>query len=151
MRFANEAQSYKVLSGICMAQPDGLGFQIFDQKVMSGSLASTSVNNFKEALTDGYIQTAGSIGQLAKLMEIESKNLETTIERYNKDAVTGLDSQFGRKVASGGLMRIDTPPYYIAATGNVIITDSTLTANAALPRRTARIFALPSSPCTVKS
>jgi len=119
-RFVNEAQSYKVLSGICMTQPDGLGFQIFDEKVMSGSLAGTSVNNFREALADGYIQTAGSIGQLAKLMEIDSKNLETTIERYNKDAVSGVDSQFGRKVASAGLMRIDTPPYYIAATGNAI-------------------------------
>ena len=131
LRFVNEAQSYKVLSGICMTQLDGIGFQIFDEKVMSGSLAGTSVNNFKEALADGYIQTAGSIGQLAKLMEIDSKNLETTIERYNKDAVSALDSQFGRKVASGGLMRIDTPPYYIAATGNVITsTYGGITANA---------------------
>ena len=97
VRFANEAQSYKVLSGICMTQPDGLGFQIFDEKVMGGSLAGTSVNNFKEALADGYIQTAGSIGELAKLMGIDPTALEVTIARYNKDAVGGLDSQFGRK------------------------------------------------------
>jgi fumarate reductase flavoprotein subunit len=115
VRFANEAQSYKVLSGICMTQPDGLGFQIFDEKVMSGSLAGTSVNNFKEALADGYIQTAGSIGELAKLMGIDPTALEVTIARYNKDAVSGLDSQFGRKAASGALMRIDTPPYYRGA------------------------------------
>jgi fumarate reductase flavoprotein subunit len=131
VRFANEAQSCKVLSGICMTQPDGLGFQIFDEKVMGGSLAGTSVNNFKEALTDGYIQTAGSIGELAKLMGIDPTALEVTIARYNKDAVGGLDSQFGRKAASGALMRIDTPPYYIAATGNVITsTYGGLTANA---------------------
>jgi fumarate reductase flavoprotein subunit len=131
VRFGNEAQSYKVLSGICMTQPDGLGFQIFDEKVMSGSLAGTSVNNFKEALADGYIQTAGSIGELAKLMRLDATALETTIARYNKDAVTGLDNQFGRKAASGSLMRIDTPPYYIAATGNVITsTYGGLTANA---------------------
>jgi flavocytochrome c len=131
VRFANEAQSYKVLSGVCMTQPDGLGFQIFDEKVMSGSRAGTSVNNFKEALADGYIQTAGSIGELAKLMGLDSTTLETTIERYNKDAVSGLDSQFGRKAASGALMRIDTPPYYIAATGNVITsTYGGITANA---------------------
>jgi fumarate reductase flavoprotein subunit len=130
-RFVNEAQSYKVLSGICMTQPDGLGFQIFDEKVMSGSLAGTSVNNFKEALADGYIQTAGSIGELAKLMRIDPTALEATIARYNKDAVSGLDSQFGRRAASGGLMRIDAPPYYIAATGNVITsTYGGLTANA---------------------
>jgi len=35
-----------------MTQLDGIGFQIFDEKVMSGSLAGTSVNNFKEALAD---------------------------------------------------------------------------------------------------
>jgi fumarate reductase flavoprotein subunit len=97
VRFANEAQSYKVLSGICMTQPDGLGFQIFDEKVMGGSLAGTSVNNFKEALADGYIQTAGSIGELAKLMGIDPTALAVTIARYNKDSVGGLDSQFGRK------------------------------------------------------
>jgi fumarate reductase flavoprotein subunit len=131
VRFANEAQSYKVLSGICMTQPDGLGFQIFDEKVMGGSLAGTSVNNFKEALADGYIQTAGSIGELAKLMGIDPTALEATIARYNKDAVSGLDSQFGRRAASGALMRIDAPPYYIAATGNVITsTYGGLTANA---------------------
>jgi fumarate reductase flavoprotein subunit len=80
-----------------MTQPDGLGFQIFDEKVMGGSLAGTSVNNFKEALTDGYIQTAGSIGELAKLMGIDPTALAVTIARYNKDSVGGLDSQFGRK------------------------------------------------------
>jgi fumarate reductase flavoprotein subunit len=128
-RFVNEAQSYKVLSGVCMTQPDRLGFRIFDDKVVSGSLAGTSVNNFKEALADGYIQAAGSIGELAKLMGLDSRTL--TIERYNKDAVSGLDSQFGRKAASGALMRIDTPPYYIAATGNVITsTYDGITANA---------------------
>ena len=131
VRFANEAQSYKVLSGICMTQPDGLGFQIFDEKVMSGSLAGTSVNNFKEALADGYIQAAGSIGELARLMRIDSTALEATVARYNNDAASGLDSQFGRKAASATLMRIDTPPYYIAATGNVITsTYGGLTANA---------------------
>ena len=41
LRFVNEAQSYKVLSGICMTQLDGIGFQIFDEKVMSGSLAGS--------------------------------------------------------------------------------------------------------------
>jgi fumarate reductase flavoprotein subunit len=131
VRFANEAQSYKILSGICMTQPDGLGFQIFDEMVMSGSLAGTSVNNFKEALAEGYIQAAGSIGELAKLMRIDSTALEATVAHYNSDAASGLDSTFGRKAASGALMRIDTPPYYIAATGNVITsTYGGLTANA---------------------
>jgi len=48
-------------------------------------------------LADGYIQTAGSIGHWPKLMEIDSKNLETTIKRYNKDAVSGLDSQLAAR------------------------------------------------------
>lgn len=123
-RFVNEAQSYKVLSGIGMKQPDGLGFQIFDQKVMDGSGADTSVNNFKDALANGYIRTAGTIAELARSMNLDPAKVEASVAQYNKDArESGVDSQFGRKVnqnAKGELMTVDVAPYYIAATGNAI-------------------------------
>jgi len=123
-RFVNEAQSYKVLSGIGMKQPDGLGFQIFDQKVMDGSGADTSVNNFKDALANGYIRTASTIADLARAMNLDPAKVEASVNQYNKDArESGVDSQFGRKVnqnAKGELMTVDVAPFYIAATGNAI-------------------------------
>jgi succinate dehydrogenase/fumarate reductase flavoprotein subunit len=64
-------------------------------------------------------------------MGLDPATVEVTVERYNRDAVGGVDSQFGRRSASGALMRIDTPPYYIAATGNAITsTYGGITANA---------------------
>jgi fumarate reductase flavoprotein subunit len=119
VRFANEGLGYKLLSNIGMAQPDGLGFQIFDEKLMAGSADDTSVNNYKEGLIGGYIQSAGSIAELAKLMGLDPTVLEATVERYNKDAENGVDTQFDRKTA---LMPIDQPPFYVAATANAITT-----------------------------
>jgi fumarate reductase flavoprotein subunit len=117
VRFANEGQSYKKLSTVGMEQPEGIGFQIFDQKLMDRSGDDTSVNNFKEGLIGGYIQSANTIAELATKMTIDPAVLEATVERYNKDVNGGFDTQFGR---TDTLVPIDTPPFYIAASANAI-------------------------------
>lgn len=116
-RFVDEGQSYKALGNIGMAQPEGIGFQIFDQKLMQGSVDDTSVNNYKEGLIGGYIQTADTIADLARRMEIDPLALEATIVRYNADVAANADSQFGR---TKNLVAIDIAPYYIAATANAL-------------------------------
>jgi flavocytochrome c len=117
VRFVNEGQSYKKLSTVGMEQPEGIGFQIFDQKLMDRSGDDTSVNNFKEGLIGGYIQSANTIAELAAKMTIDPTVLEATIERYNKDVNDGADTQFGRTET---LVAVDTPPFYIAASANAI-------------------------------
>lgn len=123
-RFINEGQSYKAISPVGQKQPDGLGFQIFDQKMMDEQSADSSVNNFNKNLADGYLRKADSIAEAAKLMNLDPVKLEAEVERYNHDArTTGVDSKFGRKVgtnAKGELLTIDKPPFYIAATTNAI-------------------------------
>ena len=117
VRFVNEGQSYKKVSPIAMEQPEGIGFQIFDEKLMKLSMGDTSVNNFAENLIGGYLQKANTIAELATKMGIDPKALEATVARYNKDVKEGVDTQFGRTMS---LMPIDTPPYYIAATTNAL-------------------------------
>lgn len=116
-RFVDEGQSYKALSNIGMAQPEGIGFQIFDQKLMQGSVDDTSVNNYNEGLIGGYIQTADTIAELAGKMEIDPVSLKATVARYNADVAANADSQFGR---TKNLVPIDTAPYYIAASTNAL-------------------------------
>lgn len=116
-RFVDEGQSYKALSSIGMSQPEGIGFQIFDQKLMENSIEDTTVNNYNEGLIGGYIQTADSIAELALKMGIDPAALEATVERYNTDVATNSDSQFGR---TKNLILIDTAPYYIAASANAL-------------------------------
>ncbi|WP_081812157.1 FAD-dependent oxidoreductase [Hyphomonas chukchiensis] len=116
-RFANEGQSYKALSNIGMAQPEGIGFQVFDNRLMQRSHEDTSVNNYKEALLAGYIQSAETISTLATIMGIDAPMLEKTIATYNRNVAKGVDPEFGRQT---NLLPIDQPPFYIAATGNAI-------------------------------
>ena len=116
-RFVDEAQNYKLLSGIGMAQPDGIGFQIFDKKLMDKSHEDTSVNNYREAMLAGYIQSSDTIEGLAGLMGIDPAALSETVERYNTDVGKGCDSEFGR---TGNLIALDSPPFYIAATANAL-------------------------------
>ena len=116
-RFVDEAQSYKALSSIGMAQPNGVAFQIFDETMMAASLGDTSVNNYQEALLGGYIKKAETIRGLAEAVGIDPDVLEKTVKTYNDGAAAGLDEQFGR---TRGLRPIDNPPYYVAATANAI-------------------------------
>jgi fumarate reductase flavoprotein subunit len=128
VRFANEGQSYKSLSTVGMEQPEGIGFQIFDQKLMDRSGNDTTVNNFRDGLIGGYIQSANTIPELARKMAIDPTVLQSTVERYNKDAKDGVDTQFGRTET---IVPIDTPPFYIAASANAITsTYGGITANA---------------------
>lgn len=116
-RFTDEGRSYKKLSTIGMEQTEGIGFQIFDQKLMDQSKDDTSVNNYKEAMIGGYIKKAQTIGDLAALMGIDGEVLAASVARYNADVANGMDTEFGRTTA---LMPIDTAPYYIAATTNAV-------------------------------
>jgi fumarate reductase flavoprotein subunit len=116
-RFVNEGQSYKLLSNAGMKQPEGIGFQIFDQKLMDQSMGDSSVNNYKEGLIGGYIQQGDSIAAIATRMGIDPATLEATVAAYNAAVAQGTDAEFGREKT---LVAIDTAPYYIAASANAI-------------------------------
>lgn len=116
-RFTNEDQSYKTLSPIGMQQPGGIGFQIFDEKLIRLSMGDSSVNNYQEALHGDYLRTADTIPELAAKMGLDPDALSATVARYNDDVAAGRDSEFGRVK---DLMPIDTAPYYIAATANAL-------------------------------
>ena len=117
VRFANEGQNYKKLSTVGMEQPDGIAFQIFDEKLMQRSGHDSSVNNFPEGVASGYIKKAGTIAELAAKMGLDPARLQETVTRYNNDVKNGVDTQFGR---TSNLMAVDTAPFYIAACGNAI-------------------------------
>jgi len=116
-RFVDEGQSYKTLSAMGMQQPEGIGFQIFDQKLMNNSQDDSSVNNYLEGIVGGYIRKAESISALAKIMGIPAARLKETVERYNAAVAAGVDSDWGRTKT---LLPIDTAPYYIAASTNAL-------------------------------
>ena len=118
-RFVNEGQTYKALGSAGMAQTGGVAFQIFDNKVLATAIEDSSVNNYQEGIAGGYIRMADTITDLAQLMGLDPEVLEQTIERYNADVRSGVDTEFGR---TSKLMTVDAPPFCIAASANALTT-----------------------------
>ncbi|WP_181779050.1 FAD-dependent oxidoreductase [Pseudonocardia pini] len=114
-RFADETLPYKELSAICVQQPDGIAFMVFDAAVMDRSLPTPSPADFSTALADGRLVEADTLEGLAEKVGLSPDALVSTIRRYNGHVDAGNDPDFGRPVdgspASGG-GRIDTGPFY---------------------------------------
>lgn len=83
----------------------------------AGSSKWSSDNSVE--IEKGYIEKADNIAELAKLIggEMTADALTATVTRYNGFCDAGVDSDFGRTNARGGmtprdLVKIETPPFY---------------------------------------
>lgn len=115
-RFADESISYKVLGEICLSQPGGFAFQVFDQPMMDQSQPQPNSNDLKGALEAGLVRTAPSIRELAASVGIDADTLEATVARYNAGAAKGVEDEFGRCSLGKGFGKIApiaTAPFYI--------------------------------------
>lgn len=114
-RFVDESLSYKLIGGVCLEQPGGIAYQIFDEQVMDQTIPDKLVNNYRGARERGYLLRADTVEELARLAHLDPATLTATLERYNAAVVSGYDTEFGRTHLTsgyGGLIRIDTAPFY---------------------------------------
>jgi fumarate reductase flavoprotein subunit len=114
-RFVDESISYKLISDFCLNQPQGLGLQIFDQKVMDQTIPGKLVNDYAGAQEAGYLVKAATLGELATQVGLEPDALEKAVEDYNLGVREGRDPEFGRSSLSAGYgerTQVDTAPYY---------------------------------------
>ncbi|RFA10879.1 reductase flavoprotein subunit [Subtercola boreus] len=114
-RFVDESQSYKTLGMACLAQPNGLGFEVFDSVVRAKSHPGVPLNDIGMLEDLGHVFRADTLTDLAELAGIDAAALEQTVERYNT-AVRGLgDDEFQRNGLCNGvgeLLPIVAPPFY---------------------------------------
>ena len=116
VRFTDESISYKLIGEKCLAQPKGIAFQVFDQRIMDQSVPAPTSNDYRGAYEQGLIHSAGSVAGLAVTVELDPGRLETTLARYNAAVRNGTDSEFGRSSLGGGygtLVPLEQPPFYI--------------------------------------
>ena len=115
-RFADESISYKVLGEICLDQPGGYAFQVFDQPIMDLSQPQPNSNDLRNAFEAGLVKTANTLRELAEMVGIDADALEETVRRYNEGAEKGVEDEFGRHSLGRGfgqLAKIATAPFYI--------------------------------------
>jgi fumarate reductase flavoprotein subunit len=83
-RFVNESVSYKTIGDRCLEQPELLGFQVFDQRVMDQSSPLPTVADYKGALDAGLVKQADSLEALAAALGIDAAALRETVDAYNR-------------------------------------------------------------------
>ncbi len=125
-RFVNESLSYKLLGDACLEQPDCLGYEIFDRKVMDRSQPGTEMFDFDDVARRGLLVTAGSLEELAGRIGIPPENLIGEIDGYNARIRAGEPDPLGRRSLSMGYgepLPIDEPPFRaFKATAGIVAT-----------------------------
>jgi succinate dehydrogenase/fumarate reductase flavoprotein subunit len=102
-RFTNEANSYHdVGAAMIRASEDGspaMAWLICDHATIRKyglGYAKPAPVPLSTYLRNGYLQSATTIGDLAKAIGLDPQTLEETISRYNEGAARGEDPEFGR-------------------------------------------------------
>jgi fumarate reductase flavoprotein subunit len=115
-RFVDENLNYKIISGVVAKEPAGIGFQVFDEKIMGRSRPSPSPADWRSGYDEGLVLSAGSVAELAEKMQVDPGALGKTVDTYNSYVDSGSDPDFGRPIyeygGGPGHARLDTAPYY---------------------------------------
>ncbi len=102
-RFVSELTTRDVTSAAILAQPDGVAFEVFDQKVRDG------VKQTGAAFALDLAYEGKTLADLAKAMGVDAKTLEATVKTYNGYVDQGEDPDFKRPTPK---VKIDAPNYY---------------------------------------
>jgi fumarate reductase flavoprotein subunit len=114
-RFTDESLPYKEIGDACLAQPEGIAFQIFDAPVLDTANPDVPIYDFAPRLRAGQFQQADTLPELGELLGIPGDTLRATVDDYNRRIAAGEPDPFGRRTLSGGVGErkpIVTPPFY---------------------------------------
>ncbi|HZP88717.1 MAG TPA: FAD-binding protein [Burkholderiales bacterium] len=107
-RFEREDQGYSEWAAVVLAQPDGVGITIWDERIHAEFLHSHAMAQSLEA---GVIRRAHDIEALARQFRLDAETLGATIADYNRGIAERRDS-LGRTILGLPLQ----PPFYGAFT-----------------------------------
>jgi fumarate reductase flavoprotein subunit len=124
-RFVDETAPYTVMAGL-VKRHGGVAFAIFDEPARAAAhpnllFQAYWVDEVLEAKArEGRIIRAETLEELSRRAGIDADALAGTIERYNEDCESGVDSAFFKNPISG-MRPIATPPFYAVEVRPAII------------------------------
>jgi len=136
-RFSNETQGYSEQAALVLQQPDGIAFDVFDERIAG---IARQFLDFREAESAGALITAGSIDELAQRMKVPAAALAREFDDVAKHIAEGGRDRFGRNFAGA---RPLAPPYCaVKVTGALFHTQGGLgvTTDARVRRRDGSAF-----------
>lgn len=124
-RFGNEHEGYSESALFVLAQPEGVAFNIYDERIHEVGLA---MPNYPEAVTKGLIKRGTALRDLADALGIERGGLEQTIALVNALALDEDMDDFGRTFRAAQMI---LGPYYgVQVTGALLGTEGGLAIDA---------------------
>jgi fumarate reductase flavoprotein subunit len=114
-RFVDESLPYKEIGDACLAQTEGMAFQIMDDSVLAQTDPEVAIYDFAPRVVAGQVQRADTLARLADALGIPADALEASVADYNGRIEQGEPDAFGRTTLCGGVGRprpINGPPYY---------------------------------------
>jgi fumarate reductase flavoprotein subunit len=113
-RFVAETGHYSYVARAVFQQVKQLDYpvhMIFGQNALDNDIGNrwATGDALRNALSDGKMQTAPTLDEVAAAIGVDADNLKETIERWNADVAAGADSKFARQV---GLSAIEAPYYF---------------------------------------
>ena len=104
-RFSNEHQGYSEQARVVMAQPDGIAWDIYDERL---HLLGLEFDDYKHAEAAGAIVRAADFPGLAKIISVPAEVIANTLEEAAGYG-DGREDPFGRDFTEKPALE---PPYY---------------------------------------
>lgn len=120
-RFGDESRSYSTHGYDVIAQPEGLAWNIFDDRIHA---VASQIDEFRRADASGAVLRARDVHELAARTGLELDTLRATLTEAETTAGRGRPDRFGRRFDPAKLLR---PPYRaVKVAGAVLMTQGGL-------------------------
>lgn len=106
VRFGDESKGYSAFAEDILAQPGGVAYKIFDQRIYDA--VDSQFDDFEEAAP--FYNRGETVTDLAESLNLDPSQLRETVEQYNTVASSDDADRFGR---TEGLAPISPPVYGI--------------------------------------
>ena len=119
-RFSNEHDGYSEQARRVIAQPGGIVWNIYDQRLHD---FAQDFDDYRQAETAGAVRQAATIGDLAEICDLPADALVETLRDTEALSATGGQDKFGRTFAKD---RLASPYYAVKVTGALFHTQGGL-------------------------
>jgi fumarate reductase flavoprotein subunit len=120
-RFSNESLGYSEQAAVVLEQPDGMAFDIFDERIAA---IARQFEDFRQAEATGAVITAASVEELAQRLTLPPNSLEETLRQVESAKDGKASDPFGRLLA--GVAHLSPPYKAVRVTGALFHTQGGL-------------------------
>ncbi len=116
-RFSNESLGYSEQAAVVLAQPAGIAFDIFDERIAA---IARQFEDFRQAEASGAVIEARTTEQLAERLNLPAAALAQSFAEVEQAKRTGVHDRFGRSFA--GVAPLSPPFKAVKVTGTLFHT-----------------------------